>query len=100
MSSLTFLLGRANRGKSAYIREQLQGIQTSGGRAVLIVPPQYTFETEQSLARALGGLLGIQVLSLDRLVDRILELNGDSRIYLSSEGYRMVLRRFLLAQTR
>ncbi len=98
MSSLTFLLGRANRGKSAHIREQLRGIQSSGRRAVLIVPPQYSFETEQSLTKALGGLLGIQVLSHERLVDRVLDLQGDPRTYLSSEGYRMVIRRSLIEQ--
>ena len=90
---LTFLLGRADTGKSACIVSALRDIQRSGKRAVLIVPEQYTFEAERTLSAALGGILGVQVLSFQRLNQRILTLHGMTRPFLSAQGHRMVIRR-------
>lgn len=88
-----FLLGRANTGKSRRLIERLNAHQRAGERAVLIVPEQYTFEAERALAEALGGLLGVQVLSFPRLCERVLSLQGQVRPFLSPQGHRMVIRR-------
>ena len=94
--AVTFLLGRAGTGKSEAIFDALKAHRDRGERACLIVPEQFTFETEQRLTEALGGLLGIEVLSFDRLAERILSLSGGRLPYLSGEGLSMILRRSVL----
>ncbi|MEN6595636.1 MAG: PD-(D/E)XK nuclease family protein [Clostridiaceae bacterium] len=95
---LTFLLGRASTGKSERIVRDLERIQNTGGRAILIVPEQYTFEAERMLAEALGGLLGVQVFSFQRLCERILQLQGRTKPFLNAQGCRMVVRRAIDAK--
>ncbi|MCE5190139.1 MAG: PD-(D/E)XK nuclease family protein [Eubacteriales bacterium] len=92
-ATLRLLLGRAGTGKTARIVEALKARQQAGERAILIVPEQYTYESERLLADALGGLVGIQVFSFDRLCERVLSLGGRTRPLLSDQGYRMVIRR-------
>ena len=95
---LNLLLGRAHTGKSERIRAELRNLQAAGERAILIVPEQYTFETERTLAESLGGLIGVQVLSFERLSERVLALSGQARPFLSAQGHRMVLKRAALAR--
>ena len=92
-AALRLLLGRAGTGKSDRIVSALQARQQAGGRAILLVPEQYTYEAERLLAESLGGLFGIQVFSFDRLCERIFSLGGRTRPMLSEQGYRMVIRR-------
>ncbi|MEA4870425.1 MAG: PD-(D/E)XK nuclease family protein [Christensenella sp.] len=90
---LNLILGRADTGKTARVVAALKAHQSAGERAILLVPEQYTYEAERLLADALGGLLGVQVFSFDRLCERVLSLSGKARPFLSAEGYRMVIRR-------
>ena len=94
---VTFLIGRAGTGKSTRIFDALKAHQLNGERAVLIVPEQYTFEVENALSDALGGLIGIEVLSFRRLNERILSLAGKTKPYLSPVGWRMLIRRSILS---
>ena len=91
--NLHLLLGRADTGKTARVVESLRAHQKIGQRAILIVPEQYTYEAERLLADALGGLIGVQVFSFNRLTERVLSLSGKTRPFLSAEGHRMVIRR-------
>ena len=90
---LHILGGRAGSGKSEAVAAMAAALQRAGGRAIVIVPEQYTYETERALSDRAGGLLGIQVLSFQRLAERVLEQNGMERPFLSPQGYRMVVRR-------
>lgn len=92
---LTFLLGRAGTGKTERIYQRLKALQSAGERAVLLVPEQYTYEAERALADEIGGLLGVQVFSFQRLCERVLQLHGRTKPFLSAQGYRMVVRRAL-----
>jgi ATP-dependent helicase/nuclease subunit B len=92
-TELTFLLGRAATGKSERIAGALKRIQDGGGRGILLVPEQYTYEAERLLADTLGGLLGVQVFSFQRLCERILQLQGKTKPFLNAQGCRMVVRR-------
>jgi ATP-dependent helicase/nuclease subunit B len=94
-SELTLLLGRAGTGKTEWISRRLKALQDAGGRAVLLVPEQYTYEAERALAKEIGGLLGVQVFSFQRLCERVLQLHGQTKPFLSAQGYRMVVRRAL-----
>ncbi len=96
--NVRFLFGRANTGKSRALYAALAAHQRAGERAVLIVPEQYTFEAERALSAALGGLLGVQVLSFARLNERVLALHGQLHPFLSQQGHRMVIRRAALRQ--
>ncbi len=90
-ASVQFIVGRAGAGKTHRIKAALKEHMQKGQRAVLIVPEQFTFETERALCADLGGLLGVQVLSFARLSERI--LGGAERPFLSMQGRRMVVRR-------
>ena len=90
---LNFILGRADTGKTARVVASLRAHQQNGERAILLVPEQYTYEAERLLAESLGGLLGVQVFSFNRLTERVLSLSGKTRPFLSAEGHRMVIRR-------
>ena len=90
---LHLILGRADTGKTARVVSALRAHQQNGERAMLIVPEQYTYEAERLLAEALGGLMGVQVFSFNRLTERVLSLSGKTRPFLSAEGHRMVIRR-------
>lgn len=90
-ASVHFLLGRAGSGKTHAIFTALKDAMQHGRRAVLIVPEQFTYETEHALSSMLGGLLGIQVLSFLRLGERAVDMQ--ERPFLSAQGRRMVLRR-------
>ena len=71
LKGITLLLGRAATGKTRWIYERIRALQERGSRAILLVPEQFTFETEQRLLEELGGLVGIEVLSFGRLAERI-----------------------------
>lgn len=92
-SGLTLLIGRADTGKSERILRDLERRQRAGERAVLIVPEQYTFETERALVERLDGLFGVQVLSFERLAERVIALQGAGKTFLNAQGMRMVTRR-------
>lgn len=90
---LHLLIGRAGSGKTAYLTECLKEHIRRGERALLIVPEQHTFDGERRVAEAAGGLIGVQVLSMERLAERTLSQSGDRRTYLSRRGVCLAIRR-------
>ncbi len=92
-ATVTFLLGRSGAGKSRRIAQTLAADMSAGRRAVLFVPEQFTYETERTLSQALGGLVGVQVLSFTRLSERVLAPQAVDTPFLSAQGRRMVFRR-------
>lgn len=93
MKRLTFLTGRAGSGKTAAVVARLAAHMRAHERAILIVPEQYTFETERRLSEQLGGLLGVEVMSIPRLIERVLASGGAAKPFLSQQGVCMVVRR-------
>ena len=56
---LQFVLGRAGSGKTEYLRRLLADRSLAGfGGTVMIVPEQYTFETEKAMLRLAGPVRG------------------------------------------
>lgn len=91
---VTFLAGRAGSGKSRLIRRQVAELCARGENVALIVPEQFTFETERELAAALpGGLLQASVFSFTSLARRVLRETGERTVFLSRQGRRMVVRK-------
>ena len=75
---LHLILGAAGTGKTALLHEKIAECVRGGGKAVLLVPEQYSFESEKALYRRLGAkdALSVEVLSFTRLCDRIFREYG------------------------
>ena len=60
------------------LHEKIAECVRGGGKAVLLVPEQYSFESEKALYRRLGAkdALSVEVLSFTRLCDRIFREYG------------------------
>ncbi len=93
MSSLTLVFGPAHAGKTAYLFDRLESHMRRGERAILLVPEQSTYRCEQALCARLGGLIGLEVYSLERLCQRLIDRYGEHLPTLSDQGRCMVLRR-------
>ncbi len=97
---LRLLCGRAGCGKSTRVGEEIARLYEAGpdGRIILIVPDQYTYEAERTLADRIGrgGLFSVEVLSFSRLVHRIITLSGGgARTFIDGIGKAILLRRIL-----
>jgi ATP-dependent helicase/nuclease subunit B len=75
---LRIVTGRAGSGKSAFALDKACEIYKKGGRAFIIVPEQFTFETERALLGRAGpaSSLGVEVLSFSRMVRRVADSCG------------------------
>ncbi|MFR4990171.1 hypothetical protein, partial [Anaerotruncus colihominis] len=75
---LHLIFGTAGAGKTTLLHERIADCVSGGGRAILLVPEQYSFESEKALYRRLGarGALQVEVLSFTRLCDRIFREYG------------------------
>lgn len=98
MSQLTFFVGRAGSGRGAALDAAVLSHMRRGENAILIVPEQSTYAAEQRLAALGRGLIGVQVLSIERLSERILDAAGDKTAYLSMQGLSMLTRRVAAEQ--
>ncbi len=85
---LTIYYGRESVDKEKFIFDNIKG------RALIIVPDQFTLEAERELFEALGvtALMDIEVLSMSRLGYRLLsELGGSKRTFIDKYGRHMIL---------
>ena len=78
---LTLILGPSGSGKSVHLREELRQRARSRQRSILIVPEQFTMQTQKDLCMAhpRGGIMNIDVLSFGRLAHRVFEETGKER---------------------
>lgn len=91
---LQFVLGRAGSGKTEYLRRMLADRSRSGfGGTVMIVPEQYTFETEKAMLRLAGPVRGnsIPVYSFTRLAEAVFRKEGGAVGRRLSDGGRRIL---------
>ena len=70
---LKFIFGRPASGKTYQILEKIKRQTKTGRQCVLIVPEQFSFESERAVLRALGdkAALGVTVTSFTRLCDEV-----------------------------
>lgn len=76
---LHFILGRVSSGKTTYLHKRLGEVIRSGAEgAVLIVPEQFTFETDKGILQTLGAVDSnkIEVLSFTRLAESVFDFYG------------------------
>lgn len=81
------VIGRSGYGKTAYITERIkEDLKAGYDNIIVIVPDQFTFETERELIRETGaGLFEIRVLSFRRLISVLRDELGTNGCYLLDE---------------
>ena len=95
---LRFYFGASGAGKSTGLQKEIikRSMEEPGTHFFVIVPDQFTMQTEMDLVREhpRNGLMNIEVLSFGRLSYRILEeVGGDDRAVLDDTGKSLVLRK-------
>lgn len=91
---LRLILGRAGSGKTQYIRRLLADFAEGGGNgAILIVPEQFSFESERAMLEMLGEKNNgrIEVLSFSRLADAVFREYGGKTGAMIDESGKAVL---------
>ena len=75
---LQFVLGRALSGKSYEICRRIAECVKTGGEPVLIIPEQFSFESEKRILSLLGdgNAQKVKVLSFSRLCDEVEDFSG------------------------
>ncbi len=95
---LRFYFGPSGSGKSTRLHREIvsRAIAEPGTDFLVIVPDQFTMQTQMDLVKAhpKKGIMNIDVLSFGRLSHRILEeVGGDARAVLDDTGKSLVLRK-------
>ena len=86
-------------GTQEALRRQLIAMAGLGGRMIVIVPEQYTLQTERELMDGLNapGFFDLEVLSPSRLTERVFAQAGaDGRTRIDAQGKQFALARALL----
>ncbi|MFU7517612.1 helicase-exonuclease AddAB subunit AddB [Clostridium sp. HCS.1] len=98
---IRFIFGRAGTGKSRFCLEQIKKKienNTGDNRLILIVPEQYTFDTEKKFLDIVTekGFLRGEVLSFKRMAHRVFEeCGGRTDIKISDSGRNMLIYKLL-----
>ena len=97
---LKLVLGRSGSGKTHFVTEIAQQAIKAHENAVIIVPEQFTFETERMLLKTLGPeyCLHIEVLSFSRLVHRVFSQYGGFAVKYIDDGGRYIIMSLALKQ--
>ncbi len=91
---MRFVLGRAGSGKTEYLRRMLAEKSRSGEEKLfLLVPEQYSFESEKAMLRLCGPRRGnrVQVYSFTRLAEAVFRKEGGAAGRRLSDGGRRIL---------
>lgn len=97
---IRYIVGRAGKGKTRYIYEQIgKALKADGDKKLLLlVPEQYTLQAERDMLEhlKLPGMIQAEVLSLSRLAERVFdEVGGVNRPLLNDQGRHMAVRKVL-----
>ena len=101
--SLQFIFGNSGSGKSTYLYQKIieESMQRPDGNFIVIVPEQFTMQTQKDLVMAhpRGGIMNIDVLSFQRLAHRIFgEVGADQRSVLTETGKNLMLRKVAIQE--
>lgn len=100
MSRIQYVVGSTNSGKSTALYNRIIKLAEKDFRKkyFIIVPEQFTIETQRALtlASSNGAIMNVDVLSFNRLAWRIFEETGEStKLVLEDTGKNMIIRRLL-----
>ncbi len=91
---LNIITGRTGSGKTRLIRSMAAEIaKNESGKAVIIVPEQFSFETERGMLQLLGNskINNVEILSFSRIAERLLSQYGKIDKKIADDGVRAVL---------
>ena len=90
---LQFVLGRAGSGKTTMLREKIKIDAQQGKQVWLIVPEQFTFETERNYYENLGAgvFKNVQVTSFTRLAHQVFKEFGGTAGDYADDSRKLVL---------
>ena len=96
--SLTFIFGGAGSGKSTLLRNRMieSSVNEPGLRHVILVPEQFTMQTQRDIlaAHPRHASVNIEVLSFERLAYQVMTEHSSERFTVLTEmGKQMLLRR-------
>lgn len=97
---LKFIFGRPASGKTYNVLNIIKELSFSGKSAVLIVPEQFSFESERAVLKALGdkAALNVSVMSFSRLCDEVgRKVGGIAGVTLTEADKIIFMNRALLA---
>lgn len=97
---IRFIFGRAGSGKSYYCLNQIKKKLSNekNNKLILLVPDQYTFQTEKKLLEHIGekALLRAEVLSFKRMATRVFDKCGGRAInVIEDSGKNMLIYKLL-----
>ena len=89
---LHFIIGTKQSGKTVASHKILKDAVSVGKSTMLIVPKQYTFESDREILRLLGpkDASEVEVLSFSRLVNTAMSRYGGIRKPIAKEGARVI----------
>lgn len=91
---LNIITGRTGSGKTRYIRSlACEAAKNEPSKAIIIVPEQFTFETDRAMLKLLGNekVNNVEILSFSRLSERLLSRYGKNQKRTADDGVRAVL---------
>ena len=90
---LKLILGRQMSGKSEYCMKRAEEAAVLGDSVVLLVPEQYTFETQKKILSKFGAKIfnKINILSFTDLCEEILSIYGGISNTNVDDGIRFIL---------
>ena len=96
--SLQFIMGPSGSGKSHYLHQWVtkESLENPKKKYIVLVPEQFTMQTQKDLVMASPrqGILNVEVLSFNRLAQRVFEEIGENyRTVLNDVGKNFVLRK-------
>lgn len=97
---LQFILGRSGSGKTEYLRRTISDLASSSpAPCLMLVPEQYSFETEKAMLRLAGPQLAnsIGIYSFTRLADSVFHRLGGLAGHRLTDGGRRILMSSALA---
>lgn len=98
--TIRYIIGRAGSGTDRLAIEEIgrELNKDSEQRLFLLVPEQYTLQTERNLISQLNlpGIIRAEVLSFNRLLYRVLnETGGMSKVLINEQGRNMVIKKVI-----
>lgn len=98
---LQFIFGRAASGKTTEMLARIRSLVTEGGEAVLLVPEQFSFDTEREVLHALGDhdAARVSVMSFTRLCDEVERLTGGGCGTVLADAQKLILLNRALRQS-
>lgn len=91
---LNIITGRTGSGKTRYIRKlAADTARNEKGKSVIIVPEQFSFETERGMLEILGNekINNVEILSFSHLAERLLSEYSKMKGKMIDQGTRAVL---------